>query len=97
GGGRLPARAHCARATGTPRPARAACPGGDDVPAAPRPRCCPMILLNPGPANVSARVTAALARGDLCHREPEREELPARIRPRLPAAFAPAGGLASGL
>ena len=54
-----------------------------------------MILLNPGPVNVSARVTAALARGDLCHREPECEELLARIRARLLAAFAPAGGFAA--
>jgi len=30
-----------------------------------------VILLAPGPVNVSPRVTAALARGDLCHREPE--------------------------
>jgi len=54
-----------------------------------------MILLNPGPVNVSPRVTAALARGDLCHREPECEELLARIRARLLAAFAPAGGFAA--
>lgn len=51
-----------------------------------------MILLNPGPVNVSARVTAALARGDLCHREPECTELLDRIRMRLLAAFAPRGG-----
>lgn len=51
-----------------------------------------MILLNPGPVNVSARVTAALARGDLCHREPECAELLERIRTRLLAAFAPHGG-----
>src|SRR5262245_52597650 len=51
-----------------------------------------MILLNPGPVNVSARVTAALARGDLCHREPEAYELLDRIRRRLADAFAPAGG-----
>src|SRR5262245_2232664 len=50
-----------------------------------------MILLNPGPVNVSARVTAALARGDLCHREPECAELLGRIRSRLTQAFAPAG------
>src|SRR6185369_10102742 len=50
-----------------------------------------MILLNPGPVNVSPRVTAALARGDLCHREPEAYELLARIRARLCEAFAPAG------
>lgn len=51
-----------------------------------------MILLNPGPVNVSARVTAALARGDMCHREPECAALLARIRARLVEAFAPAGG-----
>jgi 2-aminoethylphosphonate-pyruvate transaminase len=51
-----------------------------------------MILLNPGPVNVSPRVTVALARGDLCHREPECDELLSRIRARLLEAFAPAGG-----
>lgn len=51
-----------------------------------------MILLNPGPVNVSARVTAALARGDLCHREPECEAVLNSIRRRLVEAFAPAGG-----
>jgi 2-aminoethylphosphonate-pyruvate transaminase len=51
-----------------------------------------MILLNPGPVNVSPRVTAALARGDLCHREPECDELLTSIRSRLVQAFAPAGG-----
>ena len=50
-----------------------------------------MILLNPGPVNVSPRVTAALARGDLCHREPEFAELQASIRDRLARAFAPKG------
>ena len=50
-----------------------------------------MILLNPGPVNVSRRVTAALARGDLCHREPEFGALQASIRARLVEAFAPDG------
>lgn len=54
-----------------------------------------MILLNPGPVNVSPRVTAALARGDLCHREPEASALLARVRARLLDAFAPAGGFAA--
>ena len=54
-----------------------------------------MILLNPGPVNVSPRVTAALGRGDLCHREPECAELLARIRSRLVEAFAPRGGFAA--
>lgn len=51
-----------------------------------------MILLNPGPVNVSARVTAALGRGDLCHREPECTALLESIRAKLLRAFAPAGG-----
>jgi len=51
-----------------------------------------MILLNPGPVNVSPRVRAALTRADLCHREPECAELLERIRQRLLAAFAPRGG-----
>jgi 2-aminoethylphosphonate-pyruvate transaminase len=51
-----------------------------------------MILLNPGPVNVSPRVRAALAREDLCHREPECAALLAGIRGRLVAAFAPGGG-----
>jgi 2-aminoethylphosphonate-pyruvate transaminase len=51
-----------------------------------------MILLNPGPVNVSPRVTAALGRGDLCHREPEAYALLDSIRGRLATAFAPAGG-----
>jgi len=50
-----------------------------------------MILLNPGPVNVSPRVTAALGRGDLCHREPEAYALLDRIRSRLADAFAPVG------
>jgi len=54
-----------------------------------------MILLNPGPVNVSPRVTAALARGDLCHREPEFSALLASIRAGLLRAFAPAGGFAA--
>ncbi len=51
-----------------------------------------MILLNPGPVNVSPRVTAALGRGDLCHREPECAALLERIRGRLLEAFAPRAG-----
>lgn len=56
-----------------------------------------MILLNPGPVNVSPRVTAALGRGDVCHREPECVDLLARIRERLVQAFAPAGGFRAAL
>ena len=51
-----------------------------------------MILLNPGPVNVSPRVTAALGRGDICHREPECAALLGRIREQLLRAFAPSGG-----
>ena len=54
-----------------------------------------MILLNPGPVNVSARVRAALARPDLCHREPEFAELQASIRGRLVEAFAPGADFTS--
>ncbi|MBM4267347.1 MAG: aminotransferase class V-fold PLP-dependent enzyme [Deltaproteobacteria bacterium] len=48
-----------------------------------------MILLNPGPVNVSPRVTAALARGDLCHREPEFSDLLDSVCTKLVRAFAP--------
>jgi 2-aminoethylphosphonate-pyruvate transaminase len=54
-----------------------------------------MILLNPGPVNVSARVAAALGRGDICHREPECYALLERIRCRLLEAFAPSGAFRS--
>lgn len=47
------------------------------------------ILLNPGPVNVSARVRAALAAPDLCHREPEYFDLQDAIRSRLLDVFAP--------
>lgn len=50
-----------------------------------------MILLNPGPVNVSPRVTRALSRGDLCHREPEFSDLLDGVRRKLVAAFAPRG------
>jgi 2-aminoethylphosphonate-pyruvate transaminase len=49
-----------------------------------------MILLNPGPVNVSPRVRAALGRDDLCHREPEYGALQASVRARLVEAFASA-------
>src|SRR5262245_30440384 len=51
-----------------------------------------MILLNPGPVNVSPRVTAALGRGDLCHREPECAALLERICSRLLECFATCAG-----
>jgi len=50
-----------------------------------------VILLAPGPVNVSPRVTAALARGDLCHREPEFARLLDAVRGKLVRAFAPDG------
>jgi 2-aminoethylphosphonate-pyruvate transaminase len=54
------------------------------------------VLLNPGPVNVSARVRAALAGPDLCHREPEFFDLQDGIRQRLLEAFhAPAGDYTS--
>ncbi len=42
-----------------------------------------MILLNPGPVSLSARVRAALLSPDLCHREPEFADLQDDIRARL--------------
>ncbi len=48
-----------------------------------------MILLNPGPVNVSERVRKALNRPDLCHRESECAELLQGIRQKLLKAFVP--------
>ena len=48
-----------------------------------------MILLNPGPVNVSDRVRKALLQPDICHREPEFSELLADIRQKLLKAFVP--------
>ena len=49
-----------------------------------------MILLNPGPVNVSDRVRQALQqRPDICHRESECAELFAGIRQKLLDAFVP--------
>ncbi len=45
------------------------------------------VLLNPGPVNVSARVRAALAGPDRCHREPEYFDVQDAIRARLPPAL----------
>lgn len=42
-----------------------------------------MLLLNPGPVTLSPRVRAALARPDLCHREPEFFALQDEVRKRL--------------
>ncbi len=49
------------------------------------------VLLNPGPVNVSPRVTQALLRGDMCHREREFSALQARVRELLCRAFDPRG------
>jgi 2-aminoethylphosphonate-pyruvate transaminase len=48
-----------------------------------------MVLLNPGPVNVSERVRRALAGPDLCHREHEFAELLHGIRLKLLQAFVP--------
>ncbi|TLY21396.1 MAG: aminotransferase class V-fold PLP-dependent enzyme [Nitrospirae bacterium] len=50
-----------------------------------------MILLNPGPVNVSERVRQALLRPDICHREAEFNDLIEGIRDKLLRAFAPGG------
>lgn len=46
-----------------------------------------MILLNPGPVNVSQRVRSALSRGDICHREEDFVNLLRGVRERLHKAF----------
>jgi 2-aminoethylphosphonate-pyruvate transaminase len=48
-----------------------------------------MVLLNPGPVNVSERVRNALRRPDICHRESEFTELLQSIRQKLLEAFVP--------
>src|SRR5262245_53351768 len=48
-----------------------------------------MILLNPGPVNVSPRVRKALLRPDICHREEEFSRLMQQVRKKLIQAFAP--------
>ena len=48
-----------------------------------------MVLLNPGPVNVSERVRQALLRPDICHRESEFTELLHRIQAKLLNAFVP--------
>lgn len=48
-----------------------------------------MILLNPGPVNVSERVRQALLRTDVCHRESEFLELLHGIQRKLLRAFVP--------
>lgn len=54
-----------------------------------------MILLNPGPVNVSERVRKALSREDLCHREEEFSGLLQGIRKKLLRAFVPDGSYAA--
>ena len=48
-----------------------------------------MVLLNPGPVNVSERVRQALLNPDICHREDEFSELLHRIQAKLLKAFVP--------
>ncbi|HEY6085932.1 MAG TPA: hypothetical protein VIU63_11095, partial [Nitrospira sp.] len=48
-----------------------------------------MMLLNPGPVNVSDRVRQALLRPDICHRESEFAELLQGIQAKLLRAFVP--------
>ena len=50
-----------------------------------------MILLNPGPVNVSDRVRQALMRPDICHRESDFIDLLQGIREKLLRLFAPGG------
>ncbi len=50
-----------------------------------------MILLNPGPVNVSERVRQALLKPDICHRESEFTDLIEGIQDKLVRAFAPSG------
>lgn len=50
-----------------------------------------MILLNPGPVNVSERVRQALMKPDICHRESEFTDLIEGIQDKLVRAFAPVG------
>src|SRR5512134_1348495 len=48
-----------------------------------------MMLLNPGPVNVSERVRQALLRPDICHRESDFAELQHGIQSKLLKAFLP--------
>jgi 2-aminoethylphosphonate-pyruvate transaminase len=54
-----------------------------------------MILLNPGPVTLSARVRAALSRGDWCHREPEFAKLMQEINARLAAVYPSLAGFSA--
>jgi len=46
-----------------------------------------LVLLNPGPVNITDRVRQALLKADMCHREPEVSELLQSIRHKLVRAF----------
>lgn len=46
-----------------------------------------MILLNPGPVTLTARVRAALAGEDVCHREPEFKALVGRVREKIARVY----------
>jgi 2-aminoethylphosphonate-pyruvate transaminase len=50
-----------------------------------------MILLNPGPVTMTAKVRAALASEDVCHREPEFKALVGRVREKLTGVYGGAG------
>lgn len=68
-----------------PRPLSAAAPGAEQGFAR-------TILLNPGPVVISDRVRRALAGPDLCHREPEFEQIRDDIRRLLLELFAAGTG-----
>ncbi len=46
-----------------------------------------LVLLNPGPVNVTDKVRDAMLRGDMCHREHEMTELLQSIREKIVTAF----------
>lgn len=50
-----------------------------------------MILLNPGPVSMTARVKRALGSEDVCHREPEFRALVGRVREKLAAVYGEPG------
>lgn len=50
-----------------------------------------MVLLNPGPVNISEWVRRALLGNDICHREDDFRHLMASVRTRLLQLFAPRG------
>lgn len=50
-----------------------------------------MILLNPGPVSMTAKVRAALAGEDVCHREPEFKALVGRVREKISGIYGAAG------